>query len=430
MSVKYSIAISLALLVLGACGQREEPNFLSTNTQNAERISIELSGVVHMPEWVDLESQGDEKLRAFTLKHNQAGYPKIRLSDIEDNDADFEAFPTSVWLYNARTSYDLRIDVEDYGGADSAIYGPNRSYGGSPERRGVSRIIKKGDKYHVMVKYEASARQGQPATGLGENYPTPYALGTRVFVAFNHHRSDAVRQSIHRLYMPKVHNVLSSVTGAPQLDELRHIPGDFVVAESSNIKDDSKRFRLPFFSKYADFATLTTGTQAITSTNFYMAGVLLALKFENKTSSPIYIQKIHTKSNNLAYSGYYELWKSHKDLSNNMPSITRTRPFFARADGVPGSTNRRNAVYTMDIKNELGSVYSLQSGERTAGRFYLWGGIDESSRSGNTTSIQVEYSLTPTGPTLKTKLIDISPQTSSRKFEEGKAYVITIPIKS
>lgn len=426
MQLKHYTSLLFVILTISACKQGNEP-LNEDLTKLNDKLTFELNGTFNMPEWVDLESDKQEQAKAFTLRHNDKGYPKIRLSGIEDEGLAFEAFPSSVWLYTPSNSYNFRIDVEDHGQADPTISGTNKSYGTGPNNRGVSRIIKRGDKYHVMVKYEVSARQGQPTTYSGESYPSVYAPGTRAFVAFNHHRADTRGASIHRLYMPHVHNVLAK-SPIPPLPPLKHIPGDFIVAESSTTRDNSKRFKLPFISKYADLSTLETQTKAVTQTNFYMAGALLALKFENKQTRPIHIRKILVKSNNLAFSGFYELWKRHPDKANNLPSSTHTRPFFARSEGGETSDDRRKAVYEFDIQDEAGNAYHLAPKAKTSGRFYLWGGIDTKANSaGNITELRVQYSV---GSTIETtNVINIAPRTGSGQFEEGKAYIITIPIQ-
>lgn len=429
INIKSLVFLLLGLVSLGACKDSQAPHFAKPNVVEEEKTVVALSGTFNMPEWVDLEDENEDIPKAFTLRPNKNGYPKIRLSGIEDDNKAFESFPSSVWLYKPGKVLDLRIDVEDHEGEKPVLTGTNQSFGSTAARRGVSRIIKKGDKYHVLVKYEVSNKQGQATPSpTGDSYPKPYPTGTRAFVAFNHHHNPQPGSSIHRLYMPKLHNTTNGTI--PQLDALQHVSGDYVVAEAGAAREASKRFKLPFMSKYADLSTLVSGTEAFTTTNFYMAGALLALKFKNQTGRNITVNKIHVKSDNLAFSGFYELWSDHPDMptSGTLPSAQRTRPFFARSDGKQYSQQRRNATYQIDIKNDAGGSYLLSTTATTTGRFYLWGGIDEATGSGSTTRVQVEY--TARGASTKSKVIDITPKAGAKKFEEGKAYIITIPIQA
>lgn len=429
MNIKHYTSLLFIALAFSACKQSQEPISEDT-TKKENKFTVEINGTFHMPEWVDLESGEEDQAKAFTLRPNAQGYPKIRLSGIEDNNLAFETFPSSVWIYNQTSGYNFRIDVEDSKQESHTLTGTNKSNGSSAANRGISRIIKKGDKYHAMVKYEVSGKQGQPSSYSGENYPSTYPTGTRAFVAFGHYFHPQ-GTSVHRLYMPKIHDVKVN-SAPPQMDPLTHIPqnGDFVVAENSISKSEGKNFKLPFISKYADLSTIEAPTKAVTNTNFYMAGALLALRFKNNKSSSISIRKIHVKSNNLAFSGFYELWHNHPDQSNNLPQASRTRPFFARTDGGTETPKRRNTVYAIPIQNSNGGPHTLNTGSTSSGRFYLWGGIDELTANTNgITQIQVEYSIGTGTTTYKTKIINIAPKTAPNRFEEGKAYIITVPVQ-
>lgn len=426
----------------GACKQSEAKH----EKEEAQSIRINISGTVELPEWVDLdhEGEGTDKTKAFTLRHNEQGYPKIRLSGIEDGNQKFEAFPSSVWLYTPNWVIPNPISVEDYGGdpdrVTTQLSGTNKSSGSDANARGVSRIIKKGDTYHVLISYEVTGHQGKLFGPTDDPYPNNYRTlnNLRAFAALGHqYRTSNGRPdgSKHRIYMPKPHT--TNTTTVLQLDPLKHIPEDFIVGEASSTRVHGQTFfKLPFFSNYANLSQVDSPTAAGTATRFHMAGVLLALKFDNRTGREIIIHKIHTRSNNLCYSGYYELWKEHRHSQapryNTLPTGATLAPFFARSDQHINDEVRHRAVYPIDIQDENGGTYRLQAqGEqaKTSGRFYLWGGIDLSRHAGQTTLLQVEYSYADTpNERVYAEAIDLAPKTAPNKFEEGKAYLITVPI--
>lgn len=76
-------------------------------------------------------------------------------------------------------------------------------------------------------------------------------------------------------------------------------------------------------------------------------------------------------------------------------------------------------------------AFTLRPNERgyqTQGRFYLWGGFPEGTLR-NETLIQVKYSFADAPDvTYFSRTVNISPKSGSGKFEEGKAYLITVPI--
>lgn len=433
MKRRYYILSLLPALLWTSCKHSEDV----APKQEQLSMTVNISGTFEMPEMMELDEDGS--MRAFTLRRDEKGYPKIRLTGIEDNGAKYEAFPSTVWLHSGSRASNFRIDVEDYGQdpdrtVTSLNGATNKSNGPTADNRGVSRIIKKGDRYHVLISYEVTGKQGQPShsTSGSENYPTTYADGTRAFAVFNHHRNDVSGQSIHRIYMPKVHNVKDNAP-IPQLDDLKEVVGDYIVAEASHTKDITKAFKLPFMSNFANVSFIQSSrTAAATETKFYMAGALLVLKFRNGAKRPVTIKKIYTKSNNLAYTGFYEIWHSHGEGST-LPGDDKRPRFVRNESATTKSTELRNNIYPIGIKTESGGAYTLASGQTSTGAFYLWGGIDQSSQAGNRTTLQVEYfygdTESTTNPARRTRTIDIAPKTAPNKFEEGKAYLITIPIE-
>lgn len=438
MKSRYYTLLALGLMALGACNKEE----VRQDGGEGQSVIVSITGSVKLPEWVDLDHEGEEgALRAFTLRPDDQGFPKIRLSGIEDRGLSYEPFPSSVWLYSTTGAWDGRIDVDDNqenpNRQNTNLSGTNRSNGSSAATRGVSRIIKKGDAYHVLISYEASGKQGQPSylpEANRQQYPNYQQGSTRVFVAFGHHYTAQTGHSLHRLYMPRPHQTGETST-PPTLDPLKHTLGDFVVAESSAVRRHGQTtFKIPLISNYANLSTVASPTAAGTETQFHMPGALLALKFDNRTGADITIKKVHTRSNNLAYSGYYELWNGHNakagdKYTNNIPSGVASTPFFAR-DNVTGD-NKRSHVYTADVQDEQGGAYSLAAGAKSQGRFYLWGAIDQSKSTsvGNTTLLQVEYSYNDDlNAVYYSEAINIAPKTAPNKFEEGKAYLITVPV--
>lgn len=478
-----SSVLALSLLLGAACSKEQD-------VASPQKFSFSISGSVAQPEWVDME--GDDNLRAFTLKPNDREYPKIDLPVVKEKG--FESFVSVVWLFPQSLTEKLKAGqkgpgVDQYGEAvriyveDSGDPAKMDSHAGknmsntsiSRNQKGVSRIINRNGKYRVLIGFDVQG--GATSTNKHNSMLDAFRSGQEynTFIALNPplQQASRTRVSIHRIYFPVTHNAESTDKNkaiVPNLPPLKYLEDgeSYVVGESATSmaeiatktdrgyepndhsgyyknKSNPKIFELPFFSRFGEKVTTENRENRLThgsaiEARFKMAGVLLALKFKNDTRRAIKIKSLRTKSSRLAYSGYYELWPSilgsrYKNVKNSTFDNQVGVPFFARGQNEQQSNLLRQAMYEFkfrDARNNLKEMDVARDGT-TGGRAYLWGAIDldQSYTGPKQTRCQVvyEYADQP-GRQLVSKVVVLSqkPGGAEVDFEEGKAYLITVPI--
>lgn len=451
-------ALASILLILVACNKHEEIASRPTTLQ------FSASGSLVQPEWVDLESNTNDS-RAFMLKPNNREYPKIDLPVVQNNG--FEPFVSVVWLFskNNRNSTGLRIYVEDNNDPNKkdSHADDNTSNTSIPNNgKGISRIIMKDGKYRVLIGFNVPrghTTRKKSNSMIGTFLPQEQY---NVFVALNPPiRRDSETTSIHRIHFPITHNVEGrdlTEEGIPKLPPLKYVQNgqSYIVGQSatdmSQIRqpDDTgynpNTFNMPFFSRFGE--TLTTENRngslthgAAITAQFRMAGVLLALKFKNNTGRKIKVKKIKTQSSHLAYSGYYELWhkiagKRYTNEKNSTFDNVAGVPFFSRSVREDRSDFLRGSTYEFslqDVSNKPLAV-GIEPRQSANGRVFLWGAIDmdESHTGPKETRCQViyEYEDEP-GVSYISKMIKLHERRGGGtvNFEDGKAYLITVPIE-
>ncbi|MDO4707599.1 MAG: hypothetical protein Q4A61_04145 [Porphyromonadaceae bacterium] len=451
MNKKYYILFASALLALGACSKVEEEPAGNIEDQG-KPLRINITGSFEQPEWVHVDNE--HAMRNFVLRPNQAGYPKIVLTSLEGKAEGFEAYPSIVHLYNSQgKTMDYRLEVEDDLNPSSdesdKVKGNNKIVGASNEEKGTSRIVKRDGSYRVQVGFETSGKRGF-SSGSSKKadvvYPSPYNDSEYyVFVALNPKHRDHP-QSNHRIYYPYEHRVVGDNSSTPSMPALKHTIGDYEVARPSNVskeRDNHDGFVIPVFSDFHRRVTKTNDNLLQVETQFHMSGVLVALKLDNRTGRDIIVKRLRTRSNDLSYSGYYELWDfdwCNPKTGPNQRFHPTAGPIFVRYDS-PDFTRGRARVYTYDVKDASGARdYSLSARSSSPGRFYLWGAIDEGNpRHGKAsrydgpwhTLMEIEYAYAnQPNRVVRSATVDITPTyTTKRRFEYGKAYLVTLPIK-
>lgn len=449
MKTKYYTIAASTLLILGACNKVEQEPIGSLPAPE-QSIRVSITGTFEQPEWVHIDN--DNAMRNFVLRPNEAGYPKIVLTSLENQESGFEPYPSIVHLYNSlgrTTNYRLEVedDLDATKGESPKVTGTNKVSGASNAQKGTSRIIKKDGKYHVLVGFETSGKNGFSAgsdkTSPSVVYPSPYTdmNGYYVFVALNpKYRYDYDSQ--HRIYYPTKHRTTSNGPAAPPAPDLKHTVGDYEVARPTNVGTErSNGFEIPVFSDYNRKYQRTAPNILQIETEFHMGGVLVALKLDNRTGRNILVKRLRTRSNDLAYSGYFELWDY--DWCNPKAAEAKKRhyptsgPVFVRYDSSNWDSGR-NRIHTYNIKDDTGANdYALRANASSDGRFYLWGAFDESHPKGAKftgpwqTLVEIEYAYEDQPATIiKSATVDITPvHTAARRFEYGKAYLVTLPIK-
>ncbi|MDO4692138.1 MAG: hypothetical protein Q4A64_04615 [Porphyromonadaceae bacterium] len=459
-------ALGLALLFWSACGKVADVS-LGSEQQVSAPVQLSISGSVDQPEWVDMEGEG---LRAFTLKPNAQEYPKIHLPEVEQKG--FESFVSCVWLFPKSVKnrdphkQALRIYVEDNQGdvgrrdSHASPNTSNTSIIKGSSGKGISRIVKKDGKYRVLVGFHVpkEVKQGSLYNSMLETFRAGEEYN--IFVALNplFRKDSETGASIHRIHYPVPHAVdPGGLKEPPPLPPLRVVSSQdlYVVGQSTTdaahlTKNQDNAvpthaFVLPFFSRFGEKLNLEEVNGKLShgsalSVRFKMVGVLLALKFENKIGRPIKLKKLYTKSSHLAYSGFYELWplvpnERYPDFQNSTFGNTIRVPFFMRTVVKGTSDALRNATYKFDIQDNNGNALpSIAPRAASNGRAYLWGAIDldKTNTGSKSTRCQVvyEYENQP-GVQYISKVVDLSQKKSGGKvtFEEGKAYLITVPIE-
>lgn len=441
--VKLSIIIASLFLV--SCNNDKEP--LSNNVDNSKEEFFEIRGDFEAPEMVDL---GDNNsTRALVLRPNTNKYPKIVFPEL-DNGASFEPFFSSVWLHNVNnTSINRRIFVEDRGGEHahegSTQLGANASATSRANRsgateKGVSRILKIGDKYKVFIRFSGTSATGRSADDSWVNtyntnhrYALQIALNPLTNGGGNNNWPSG---SAHRIYVPTLFrsdgnaNPTNMEVSLPPLKlvsgdyHIGHSSSDVVVADRNNpTGPGNKLFRIPLISNYHYTKTADNSNFIKADLTFKMRGVLLSMSLQNKTGKNIIVKKVRTKSNNLAYVGFYDLW--HSDNSSNRSDT----PVFSRA----GDHEHlfQSYTYTFDVQEENSTnPVSISANSESAGRVYLWGGIDKyMPTNGISTKVQFIYAYADApDQELVSETLELTPKTAPNKFEEGKVYLINIPI--
>lgn len=453
MNMKHYIALGLTLpmLALYACKKEEAPQPQPID----EPISVSITGTFHQPEWVDLDAEGEDGLRNFVLRPNAQGYPKVVLTDLE-NSTDpnaFEPYPTSVFLYNGSNGEtpNIRLEVEDdmdrNKGHNPDVGGTNKVSGNTPAERGTSRIVKKGDKYHVLVGFETSGTRGR-SLGSNAQWPATFTEQSYYVAIVLNAANRYDDNSQHRIYVPHRHptNVDTNATGIPftSMPPVKHTVGDYLLAtpmetgKANNGVRGEGFFKMPVISHFSKVIQRTSPNKLTFVTDFYMPGVLLALRFDNRTGRDITIKKLRTRSTSIAYSGYYEFWGGRTTAGSN-PKTQRAgkhSPGFARYDKLEGVWDKiRGRVYEFPILDDQGqNSFPLTAGQSSQGRFYINGGYDSKFTDEDVTLVQVEYEYQDTpGVTVYSETVSISPPAAThqgRRFKESHAYLVTVPVRT
>lgn len=453
MKNKYYSLVLLPLFALASCNNEEMPNNTNNNnTEKTEAFNISVNGDFVQPEWVDLENTSST--RHMYLRAENDGFPKLKFTDLEQDPTNgFEPFVSVLWFYKKEPSdgmnlvkgWALKIEDDNDPSHRTTNIGTAKNKA-SGTNKGISRIIKEDGNYKMLIGFNVDGNNSM-VDNSGENkrftgyYPVDKFPDDMIgFIALQAPRKYGAGESAHRMYFPKPHKVEGSISAPPlsedELEPLKRITGNYIIAENSNDYDEHKHTKLPFFSEYADIQYNAKNKSLEMNTHFKLGGALLALKFDNKTGKDIVIDKIATKSNDIAYSGFYELWQSQA-VGGKLKVEGKKAPFFVRT--VPGAEVEkvRNSVYKFKVQEENGDEYRLSAGAKTEGRFYLWGAIDNLTHeydqykpSEYKTLIQVHYHYADDAN--KTiyfaETVNVTPKGAVKNFEEGKAYLITVPV--
>lgn len=439
------------MLATLACKKNDAEQALG---QEGETFTVELSGSFEQPELVNLEVEQEiepklegNTLRNFVLRAEDIdSYPKIAFTGIEAGEA-FEPFVSAVWLYpqdrNNNDENRIMIVEDNLDPKVRVTKTQAGQYNSGTPTRGISRVIKENNKYRFLIGYnfKQSDTNRNGANRLQPVVTYRQGVDYRFVAAVNPSLGTPERTSKHRGYYPYYKGepkdfIASNATVT--MDALKLVPTgeDYLVSAKGNNmalnQRDSGKATLPLFSKFGQETTSLKGNHAGVETSFHMAGALLALKLRNDTGEPIIVKNIRTKSNDIAYYGYYEFWYSHHLFSNNSAYNTpEPVPFFARGDVTDQRNNALNAIYIYPLQGNTGQALpELANGASTAGRFYLWGGIDRLTTRDFKTYIQVEYSYASNPQqTIYAETVEVTPKNAPRRFENGKAYLITIPVR-
>lgn len=421
MNLKYSSLIFAGLSVLTACKQNVEP----LAQLSPAPLDINISGSLQQPEWQSLEQTGDA--RNFVLR--PAGvdnYPKIVFSDIEAGSS-FEAFVSCVWLQvqdHNQGEQDRVMIVEDHGKPN--VYNTQTSAGEyQGAKKGISRVVKSGDgKYRFLIGYT----DGTNANNTDKQRPIQqYRTNQqyRFIAAVNPPRKPG---ELHRAYYP------TTTASSSNMPPLKLVDGDYVVGMQGSNRQSTDFFKLPLFSQFGKETATQTALKSGVETSFRMAGALLALKLDNRTGEEIVVKKIRAKSNDLAFTGYYELWNAHSVAPNGSndlfnPNALKGTPVFARANSPSEHTNKAAEVYHFDLQTSAGvSGLNVQANQSLPGRFYLWGAIDLHTTANFQTLLQVEYSYASRpNETYYAETVNVTPQNG--RFANHTAYLVTVPVQ-
>lgn len=441
-----SIVIVFSLFVFSCKNEQEplSPENLAFGTPIEE---FTITGSIEHPTMVEVDKNG--YTRSLVLRENSSKYPKIVFTDLANGGKEFEQYFSSVWVYDKSTS--MRIFVEDNGvnnahkgdyplGNDnaSAISTEVSSKGAT---KGVSRVLKYGDKYKVFIRF-SSNNYNNPNQKYNSWYPTYNnpATNYNVQVALNPLTNGAKSwplPSAHRVYAPILFKSDSYGGTDPrvqdvQLPPLKLVKGDYHVGGESNQvvignqtkPADDKMFVIPLISDYNNTLNLNGNTKATSEVKFRMRGILLSMNLQNKTGKKIILKKLKTKSNNLAYIGFYEIWHS---ANANAANVRNQTPLFIRAVN-GGEDPFRNHIYEFNLKNTDDQNYiPINPNADSDGRIYLWGGLDSSRDPSTKVQFVFSYEDAP-NVDLLSQPMELTPKTAPNRFEEGKVYLINVPI--